>query len=114
MGGRQTWLAPYFLYLFARERFRESLHDTLHLRQDNIKKLDASLAQQRTLGSDLGREKSRLQAEADSLRERMEALQGERDTFATQAEDFRDGAGSIVTLKNGTLGCVSKRSLQLR
>ena len=69
-----------------------------HLRQDNIKKLDASLAQQRTFGSDLSREKSRLQTEADSLRERMEALQGERDTFATQAEDLREGAGSIATL----------------
>lgn len=70
-------------------RIRGLQHEIL-LEQDNIKKLDASLAQQRTLGSDLGREKSRLQAEADSLRERMEALQGERDTFATQAEDFRN------------------------
>ena len=56
------------------------------------------MAQQRTFGSDLSREKSRLQTEADSLRERMEALQGERDTFATQAEDFREDAGSIATL----------------
>ena len=49
------------------------------------------MAQQRTFGSDLGREKSRLQAEADSLRERAEALQGERDRFATQAEESREG-----------------------
>ena len=56
------------------------------------------MAQQRTFGSDLGREKSRLQAETDSLRERAEALQGERDRFATQAEESREGDGSIGTL----------------
>ena len=71
-----------------------------HLRQGNIQKLEASLAQQRTIGSDLSSEKTRLGAEADSLRERMKALQGERDRFAAQAEDFRDGAGSITILKD--------------
>ena len=65
-----------------------------------MQKLEASLAQQRTIGSDLSSEKTRLGAEADSLRERVEALQGERDRFATQADDFREGAGSIATLKD--------------